>query len=144
MANHIAVYVEYQQLDALYAEDNNMNIDIDEYPYRGLIIVPRGDSARVRFSVYDEDGNPFDVSAAIEIEFIVAADTSSPVIYTRKLSGGAITASGNTLTVFISSDLSKLPMNNKNYFELAVQLTSTQRRTVASGVYRATDTVLGL
>lgn len=144
MANHIAAYVDYQQLDALYAEDNKMNIDIDEYPYRGLIIVPRGDSARVKFSVYDEDGNPFDVSTALEIEFIVAADTTSPVIYTRKLSGGAITASGNTLTVLISSALSKLPMNNKNYFELAVQLTDTQRRTVASGVYRAPDTVLGL
>lgn len=144
MANHIAAYVDYQQLDALYAEDNNMNIDVDEYPYRGLIIVPRGDSARVKFSVYDEDGNPFDVSAALDIEFIVAADTSSPVIYTRKLSSGSITASGNTLTVLISSALSKLPMNNKNYFELAVQLTDTQRRTVASGVYRAPDTVLGL
>lgn len=144
MANHIAAYVEYQQLDALYAYENDMNIDIDEYPYRGLIIVPRGDSAMVRFSVYDEDGNPFDVSAALEIEFIVAADISSPVIYTRNLSGGAITASGNTLTVFISSALSKLPINTKNYFELAVQLTDTQRRTVASGVYRAPDTVMGL
>lgn len=98
----------------------------------------------MRFSVYDEDGNPFDVSTALEIEFIVAADTSSPVIYTRKLSSGTIGVSGNTLTVFISSALSKLPMNNKNYFELAVQLTDTQRRTVASGVYRAPDTVLGL
>ena len=144
MADLIAAYVNTQQLDAIYQEFSDVNIDIDEYPMRGMIIVPKGDAARVRFSVYDEDGAAFDLSSAVDIEFAVSINQSSPIFLSKKLSTGGITVSGNTFTVTITSANSKLPMHVRNYFEAAVQLTSTQRRTVAAGVYRAPDTVLGL
>ena len=144
MADLIAAYVNTQQLDAIYQEFSDVNIDIDEYPMRGTIIVPKGDAARVRFSVYDEDGDAFDLSTAVDVEFAVSIDQSSPIFLSKKLSTGGITVSGNTFTVTITSANSKLPMHVRNYFEAAVQLTSTQRRTVAAGVYRAPDTILGL
>lgn len=144
MADLIAAYVNTQQLDATYQRFSDVNIDIDEYPMRGMIIVPKGDAARVRFSIYDEDGAAFDLSTAVDIEFAVSIDQSSPIFLSKKLSTGGITVSGNTFTVTITSANSKLPMHVRNYFEAAVQLTSTQRRTVAAGVYRAPDTILGL
>lgn len=144
MADHIAAYVDVQTLNAIYADVTDMNIDIDEYPMRGTIIVPKGDAAKITFDVYDEDGNAFDLSTAVDIEFALSIDKSSPIFMRKKLSTGGITSSGNSFTVRLTMADSKLPMHVRNYFEVAVQYNATQRRTVAAGLYRAPDTILGL
>lgn len=144
MSDLVAAFVDVQYLNAIFPNVADMNIDVDEYPYRGTIIVPKGDTARLRFDVYDQDGNPFDVSTAIEIQFVVAIDQYSPPIISRSLTTSGIEVDGNEITVTLFSSQSRVPTFVSNYYELAVQISTTRRRTVAAGVYRAPPTILGL
>ena len=142
MANHIAVFIDKQRLTAFFPDEAGMNIDIDEYPYRGTIIMPKGDTGQIVFSVYDENGSAVDVSSAVEVTFAVATDKATPPFINRTLTNGGITVSGNEVTVQLFAIHTYRPMYVKNYFELNIQMTSSRRRTAAAGIYRAPDTIV--
>lgn len=139
----IAAYPQVQGLNAIYHGVTGM-IDVDEYPFRGSIIVPKGDTAVITFTVYDENGFPFDVSDADAVEFIVSLDEFSPILFRRSIANGGVSVDGSKITISLSSAHSRIPNSVKNYFELLVVMSPSERRTVAAGLYRAPSTVLGL
>lgn len=119
---------------------------------RGSICVPRGDDARIIFSVYDTDGMEFDISGATEIIFVVAEGKyigstiypGLPVYIEKRLTDGDITIAGNQYEFIVdvtNAETAALPRNNL-YYEAQVTTSEGLKRTVSAGIFYAQDTLI--
>lgn len=118
----------------------------------GSICIPRGDDMSILFSVYDNDGDQFDISGAAEIIFIVATGVviggnigpGGTVLITKKLSTGGITIAG-TLYQFVvdivSADTDGFTQTN-NYYEVNIETASGVNKTVSSGLFKSQNTMI--
>ena len=110
----------------------------------GVICAPQGDDVRVLFSVYDTDGDEFDISGATEIVFLVAAERGGVVYFTKRLSLGqaGISTNGYQFWVDVTDTDSVLPIARVNYYEAQVTTSAGLKKTVSAGSYIATKTAI--
>ena len=115
----------------------------DTCPPSGEICVPAGDGCLLVFSVYDEDGDLFDISGSVEITFLVATSREGTVVFSKTMTGGDIAIAGNdyqfSLTVFRAD--TELLINQKNYYEATVETSGGIHKTVSAGVFSAPKTL---
>ncbi len=110
----------------------------------GSLCVPRGDDALVVFSIYDTDGDEFDLTGASEIVFAVSDDKQGQVRIVKRLTEGdiQISTNGYQLSFTLTDEDSVLPVNRTNYYEVQVTTSGGLKRTVSAGVYRAEKTII--
>lgn len=112
---------------------------------RGSFCIPRGDSAYLVFSVYDTDGDEFDISGASEIVFAIADDdTGGQVRVVKRLTDTEIQISTNMYQFMVTLDSVDTESLAKvhNYYEARITTSSGLQKTVSSGLFKSTDTVI--
>lgn len=120
--------------------------------HRGSICSPRGDDTRVIFSVFDNDGDEFDVTGAQEIVFIVANGEvvggnlwpGGTVLIEKTLTGGgvALAGSGYQFVVDIDADDTAALNQTRLYYEVQVTTSAGLKKTVSAGIFRAENTMI--
>lgn len=110
----------------------------------GHVCAPAGDDLRVLFSVYDTDGDEYDLTGADEIVFAVADYKGGTVRIVKRLSDGdiAISTNGYQFLVYLTGDDTAEPVRRKNYYEVRVTSDTGENKTVSQGVYDATRTMI--
>lgn len=119
---------------------------------RGSICAPRGDDTRILFSVYDTDGDEFDISGADEIVFIVAEGSwiagniypGNPVYIEKRLTDGEILIAGTDYQFIVdvtAADTADLPRTNL-YYEVQVTTSAGLKKTVSAGIFKAENTMI--
>lgn len=110
----------------------------------GVVCAPQGDDTRVLISVYDTDGDEFDISGATEIVFLVAAERGGVVYFTKRLSLGqaGISTNGYQFWVDVTAADSVIPIARVNYYEVQVTTSAGLKKTVSAGSYIATKTAI--
>lgn len=141
-----ATLVTNWPLRAVWKRDDGMNCGCDtEACIRpGYICAPQGDDVRVLVSVYDEDGDEFDLTGSTEIVFAVADDRLGTVRIVKTMTEGDITiaGSGYQFVVYLSDDDTTLPVKRVNYYEIRVTNSAGEHKTVSAGNYTATRTII--
>lgn len=110
----------------------------------GSLCVPRGDDAYIIFSVFDTDGDEFDISGAQEIVFAVADFRGGEVRFVKRLTSSGVQISSNMYQFMVtvtSADTSSL-VRSHNYYEARVTTSSGLVKTVSSGLFKSTDTII--
>lgn len=110
----------------------------------GALCVPRGDDAYIIFSVYDTDGDEFDISGATEIIFAVADFHGGEVRFVKRLTDGDIQISTNMYQFMVTvtgSDTASL-VRAHNYYEARITTSAGLRKTVSAGLFMSTDTII--
>lgn len=119
---------------------------------RGFICVPRGDDMSILFSVYDDDGDEFDISRASEIKFIVAAGVwiggnitpGGTVLVEKRLSTGGVTKAGTGFQFvvdIVGADTAAFTQTN-NYYEVRVETSGGNAKTVSAGLFKSENTMI--
>ncbi len=110
----------------------------------GVICGPKGDDVYVIFSVYDTDCDEFDVYGASEIVFAVADRKGGTVRFVKRLTEGDIQISTNRyqFMVTITDEDTAALVNQSNYYEVQITTSDGLKKTVSSGIFRATDTII--
>lgn len=119
----------------------------------GVICVPKGNSKRIIFNVVDSSGNPFSISNADEIEFLVYTGITvsgnitpgGTFLFKKTLSDGGIVISGggDSFYVDVTNTDSVIPVANRNYYEVNVTTDAGNVYTVSAGTYQADFTIVG-
>lgn len=110
----------------------------------GSLCVPRGDDAYIIFSVYDTDGDEFDISGAAEIVFAVADYNGGEVRFVKRLTDSEIQISSNMYQFMVtvtSADTESL-VRAHNYYEARVTTGAGLVKTVSAGLFKSTDTII--
>lgn len=108
------------------------------------ICAPRGDDVRVIVSVFDTDGDEFDIVGATEIVFAVADVKGGAVRIAKRLTLGDISISTNGFQFIVTitdADTESL-VRVKNYYEAQVTTSSGLKKTVSAGLFRSDDTII--
>lgn len=111
---------------------------------RGNICAPKGDDALIVFSIYDTDGDEFDLTGAAEIVFMVADEYDGEVRFVKRLTDAQIQISTNgyqfavTVTDEDTADLIRV----NNYYEVQVTTSAGLKKTVSAGNFEATNTMI--
>ena len=138
--------VEEWPIDAVWDRSRYMNCGCDESACikLGYICAPQGDDLRVLVSVYDLDGDEYDLTGAQEIVFAVADDRLGTVRLVKTLSEDdiAISTNGYQFVVYLTEDDTILPVKRVNYYEVRVTNAEGDHKTVAAGNYTATRTII--
>lgn len=110
----------------------------------GSICAPQGDDIRVIFSIFDTDGDEYDISGATEIVFMVAGELGGPVHFVKRMSAGeiGISTNGYQFWVDVTDTDSVLPIRKVNYYEVQVTTSAGLKKTVSAGSYIATKTAI--
>ena len=109
---------------------------------KGTICAPKGDDTRVLFSVFDDDGDEYDISGATEIVFIVADSPNGEIRIVKRLTPGGVVISTNGYQFHLmitASQSASLP-KGKRYYEAQITTSTGLKKTVSQGVFRATET----
>lgn len=110
----------------------------------GAICGPKGDDVYVVFSVFDTDGDEFDLTGAEEIVFLVADSKMGVVRFIKKMSEGDVQIGGSLyqFMVTITDDDTASLVKVTNYYEVQVTTSTGLKKTVSAGVFKATDTMI--
>lgn len=110
----------------------------------GSICGPRGDDVSVIFSVFDTDGDEFDLTGATEIVFLVADEQLGNIRFVKRLTEGDIQIGGTLyqFMVTITDDDTSSLVRVNNYYEVQVTTSSGLKKTVSAGVFKAPDTMI--
>lgn len=130
---------------ATWVRDDGMNCGCESGCIApGFICAPQGDDLRVLFSVFDNDGDEYDLTGATEIVMAVADDRNGPVRFVKRLSTGDITLSGSgyQFVVYLTDEDTVIPVRQKNYYEVRVTNSVGENKTVSAGLYRADRTII--
>ena len=131
---------------AVWQRSNGMNCGCHQSACipPGHVCAPAGDDLRVLFSVYDTDGDEYDLTGADEIVFAVADYKGGTVRIVKRLSDGdiAISTNGYQFLVYLTGDDTAEPVRRKNYYEVRVTSDTGENKTVSQGVYDATRTMI--
>lgn len=121
---------------------------------RELLCIGSGNDKTFLFSVFDQDGDEFDISAASEIVFSVSdgvivggnITAGGTVRFTKKMSLSEITIAGTGYQFLLDISPSDTdPLVNRDYYWDATVTTSAGKSyTVKSGVFRITKTNAGV
>ena len=119
---------------------------------RSSICVARGDDTSLVVSVYDDDGDEFDISGAIEIAFIVATGVTisgnigpgGTVLIEKRLSDGGvvIAGSGFQFTIAIAGADTEDFTSTNNYYELRVTTSTGLNKTISAGLFKSQNTMI--
>lgn len=130
-----------------------MNCDCGDCIPRETLCIGGGNSKRFLFSVLDQDGDEFDISAATQISFIVSDGvwvsgnlTAGGQVRIQKLltSGGvAIAGTGYQFIVDILPTDVELLQSDNNYWDATVTTAAGNVYTVKAGIFRVTQTSAG-
>lgn len=109
----------------------------------GYICAPSGDDLRVVVSVYDQDGDEYDLSGATEIVFAVYDQKGGQFRFAKRLSDGEVVLAGTMFqaVIYLTDDDTILPVRVKNYYEVRVTNSAGEHKTVSAGLYRAERTM---
>lgn len=138
-------YTDRWEVDGYWPRDDGMNCGCDETCIKpGSICAPQGDDVLVLFSIFDTDGDEFDLTGATEIVMAVADERGGVVRFIKRMSAGDITISTNgyQFTVIITDGDTVLPILRKNYYEVQVTNSAGLKKTVSAGSYIATKTII--
>jgi len=145
----LALCGEYRdriEIKAIWPREDSMDCHCDDYECvkPGSFCVPRGDDAKIIVSVYDTDGDEFDLTGAQEIVFGAADSVDGAVRWVKRLSLGEIQISTNgyQYSFDVTGAESVLPVNRTNYYETQVTTSGGLKRTVSAGIYRAEKTII--
>ena len=118
--------------------------DVNACVKPGSVCAPSGDDSAILFSVYDMDGDEFDLNGATEIVFAVADYAGGAVRFVKRLTDDEIVISTNgyQFIVYIDSEDSVMPVRKSNYYEVQVTTSDGLKRTVSAGSYIATPTII--
>ena len=110
----------------------------------GNVCAPAGDDVRVLFSVYDTDGDEYDISGASEIVFMVADERGGLVRIVKRLTNDEIILSTNgyQFVVILDDTDTNAPIKKSNYYEVRVTSDAGEQKTVSVGSYTATRTMI--
>lgn len=115
-------------------------------PPRGFICVPKGDDCVVVMTVKENDcdGEYFDISGASEIVFVVADELGGTVRITKKMSLAEVSISTNLYQFYFTVTASNTAalVRQSNYFECQVTSAAGLKKTVLTGIFKATDTMI--
>lgn len=132
-------------VDAYWPRDDGMTCGIGSGCIQsGDICVPRGDDVSVIFSVYDEDGDEFDLKGAQEIVFAVGDAVGGPVRFVKRMSLGEITIGGSMYQFMVAvtgADTDTLYLKN-SYYEVRVTTSTGLNKTVSAGVFKSERTLI--
>lgn len=120
--------------------------------YRGFICAPRGDDSRIIVSVYDTDGDEFDIIGSSEIVFIVADGEfvggntypGGTVLIEKRLSDSDIIIAGTGWQYVVdltADETAALPRTNL-YYETQVTTSAGLKKTVSAGIFKAENTMI--
>lgn len=119
---------------------------------RSTICVARGDDTSLIFSVYDDDGDEFDISGAIEIVFIVASGVTiggnigpgGAVLIEKRLSDGdiIIAGSGFQFAIAIAGADTEDFTNTNSYYELRLTTSTGLNKTISAGLFISQNTMI--
>ena len=132
-------------LRAVWKRDDGMNCGCESGCIApGFICAPQGDDLRVLFSVFDNDGDEYDLTGATEIVMAVADERNGPVRFVKRLSTGDITLSGSgyQFVVYLTDEDTIIPVRQKNHYEVRVTNSVGENKTVSAGLYRADRTII--
>ena len=138
-------YVDRWEVEGYWPRDDGMNCGCSDACIKpGSICAPQGDDVMVIFSIYDTDGDEFDLTGATEIVFLVADERGGTVRFTKSLSDGdiSISTNGYQFSVVVTDDDTVLPVLRRNYYEVQVTNSAGLKKTVSSGSYIATRTMI--
>ena len=118
----------------------------------GYICAPRGDDTRVVVSVYDTDGDEFDLAGTSEIVFIVAdgeliggnMNPGGSVLIEKRLTTSGIQLAGTGYQFIVTltdTETATLPRVNL-YFEARVTTSAGLNKTVLAGIFKAENTMI--
>lgn len=132
-------------VDALWPRDDGMFCR-DEHGcvQPGSICAPRGDDVLLIVSVYDTDGDQFDISGATEIVFAVADELGGEVRFVKRLTLGQIAISTNLYQFSVTitdSDTSAL-VKQHNYYEARIETSDGLKKTVSAGLFFSQETMI--
>lgn len=136
---------DVQRIDGFWPRDDGMICGSgDQCVKPGFICAPQGDDALVVFSVYDTDGDEFDLTGATEIVFAVSDHKKGTVRIVKRMSEGDIQISTNSFqfAVTLTDDDTILPVYEKNYYEVQVTTGAGLKKTVSAGRYSADHTMI--
>ena len=111
---------------------------------RATICIPSGDDQRIIIPVIDQDGNYVDIDGAIEIVFLVADELGGTVRFTKTLTNNDIMISTNLYEMYftISTDDSQSVVRHKSYFELRLQTSLAEYKTILTGIFKVPETMI--
>lgn len=111
---------------------------------RGSICAPTGDAFSVLFSIYDNDGDEFDLSGAQEIVFAVADKVDGTVRFVKSMTDGGIVISTNgyQFAVYLDSEDTSSVVQRRNYYEARVTDSAGRHKTVSVGAFIAPKTMI--
>lgn len=122
--------------------------------YRANLCIGLNNDKRFIFSMYDQDGDEFDVSAATEIVFSVSDGievggnvlAGGVVRFEKRLttSGVSITGTGYQVVVDVTPADTATLVHNRNYYDLTVTTSSGMNYTVVAGVFELVNTNAGI
>lgn len=139
-------YVEEWPVRALWERSRGVNCGCDTSAciVPGYICAPAGDNVRVLISVYDSDGDEYDITGATEIVFAVADSRTGQTRIVKTLSEGDITIAGTgyQFVIFLTDEDTVLPVLRQNYYEIRVTNSLGEHKTVSAGSYVATRTII--
>lgn len=120
--------------------------------HRGSICAPRGDDTRIIFSVFDNDGDEFDIMGASEIVFIVADGEvvggnvypGGAVLIEKRLTTGGVSLAGSGYEFVVDVDAADTAALNQTrlYYEAQVTTSAGLKKTVSAGIFRAENTMI--
>lgn len=150
VVSQCAEILEASRIDAVWPRDDGMSCMGGKYCgcvsciSGGFICAPKGDDVMIIFSVYDTDGDEFDIRGATEIVFIVADHKGSEVRIVKKLSLGQVQISTNgfQFSVTLSDDDTSDLVVVKNYYEAQLTTSAGLKKTVSAGILRADNTMI--
>lgn len=142
--NVYSVLNEKSDVMALWPREDGMNCDSHGCLSKGSICAPRGDDTLVIFSVYDTDGDEFDITGAAEIVFIAADTINGTVRIDKRLttSGVQISTNGYQFSVDLDSVDTEALVHRHNYYEVQVTTSSGDKKTVSSGILLSENTMI--
>ncbi len=110
----------------------------------GSICGPRGDDVSVIFSVFDTDGDEFDLTGATEIVFLVADEHLGNIRFVKRLTEGDIQIGGTLyqFMVTITDEDTASLVRSSNYYEVQVTTSSELKKTVSAGVFKSPETMI--
>lgn len=138
-------YVNYgNEVMAIWPRETGFNCHETGCAPRGAFCIYSGDDAYLIFSVYDSDGDEFDISGASEIVFAVADKNGGEVRIVKRLTSGEIVISSNMYQFMVSVDsvdTESLSVVN-NYYEARITSSSGLNHTVSSGLFKCDKTII--
>lgn len=138
-------YTDRWEVDGFWPRDDGMICNSgDQCIKPGFICAPQGDDVLVVFSIYDTDGDEFDLTGASEIVFAVSDYRRGTVRIVKRLSDGEvqISTNGYQFAVTLTDDDTIAPVHVKNYYEVQVTNSAGLKRTVSAGRYSADHTMI--